>query len=97
MIYIIYVFCRHKSIYVYALATHFIIFQDGGIFMKKKGIKATNFWVHKAPYLSRKTAQEFINPKKVVRLNSANSECFGSCGADSGCASAGDCSGACST
>lgn len=64
--------------------------------MKKNGIKATNFWSRKVSYLTRKTAQEFLDPKKKVQFNRANSECFGTCGADSGCASDADCSGACS-
>ena len=63
----------------------------------KKGIKATNFWSQKTVYPTRKTAQDFLKPRKNIRANVANSEYFWACGADSGCASAGDCSGACSS
>ena len=65
---------------------------------KKKGIKATNFWSQKVSYRAKRTAQEFLDPNMKVRVNRANSECFGTCGDDydSGCASDSDCSGACS-
>ena len=63
----------------------------------KQDLKNLNFWARKVAYFAMRTAQDFLNPNKLqIAYAMANSECYGTCGEDTGCASNSDCS-ACSS
>lgn len=54
----------------------------------EQGIEKLNFWMKKVTYLTMRTVQDFLSPSKSrIAFAVANSECYGTCGDDSGCSS----------
>ncbi len=57
---------------------------------KKTGIAKTNFWTNRSNYVSRRSAQSFLNPQLKTKVT-ANSECESGCNNSCGTACASGC------
>lgn len=69
------------------------ICKKGGFPMKttkKTGIAKTNFWANRSIYVSRRSAQSFLNPQLKTKVT-ANSECESGCNNSCGTSCASGC------
>lgn len=57
---------------------------------KKTGIAKTNFWANRSIYVSRRSAQSFLNPQLKTKVT-ANSECESGCNNSCGTSCASGC------
>ena len=57
---------------------------------KRSGVSRTNFWTGETSYVSKRSAQNFLNPKQKAKVT-ANCECQSGCNNSCGTACATGC------